>query len=62
MRLHTRLLRVDIAILAGIAGIAGIAGTGITHIQNHYLYPNEGMHWGAGVRNIVTDREGAFRD
>ena len=47
---------VDIAILADIAG------TGITHIQNHYLHPNEGMHRRAAMTSIITDREAAFRE
>jgi integrase len=47
---------VDIAILADIAG------TGITHIQNHYLHPNEGMHRRAAMKNILSERESAYRD
>lgn len=47
---------VDIAILADIAG------TGITHIQNHYLHPNEGMHRRAAMKNILSERESAYRE
>lgn len=56
-----KLYAITYKIAAGV-DIADIARAGITHIQNHYLHPNEGMHRRAAMKNIITEREAAFRE